>query len=134
MNTKKALFVVLISVLGFSSCTDNDANALVDVALEGEWVLENVTCFCGFSEDFDFSQHRIIFDVSASTADVFNTDEVFFITDTGKYDVQVRNPNRITISRRQYTYEVNGTNLVLNFIDNPDLSDDEILLSYQRAE
>jgi len=50
----KVKLLVVVSML-FFTCNQDDEPAIVDASLEGEWVLSQVLCYCGFEPDSDFT-------------------------------------------------------------------------------
>ncbi|MBM1105607.1 hypothetical protein JQC67_05575 [Aurantibacter crassamenti] len=125
MKRVAAIFVLFIAL---NSCTkDNDD--VVHTELEGSWVLANASCFCAFGENPDFSTHEINF--KGSVLIVQNSGEFQFLKDTaGSYSVD---GNVITLKNgAQYKYVIKDKTLELTFVDNPDIADDELLLTYEK--
>ena len=125
----KRVVVIALLCLVCASCTkDNDD--VINTELQGKWTLTNVSCFCGFAENPDFSGHKITFE--GSSLDVENEGEFQFLTDAeGSYTVD---GNVITLKNgRQYTYVVKGDTLELTFVDEPNIADDELFLEYERS-
>lgn len=130
----KNLVFCLLFVGILSSCEDLDDNTPTPSDLSGKWELQSVSCFCFFNEDFDFSQHKINFDNDGSILTLENSEETFFISRAGRYDFQVQN-NKIVINDiGEYTFEIKGDTLVLSFVDNPEIADDEVTLTYERID
>ena len=125
---KRIATILLMTLLLVSCSKDNDD--VINVELEGKWVLTDVSCFCGFGEDPDFSGHKITFE--GSNLMVENTGEFDFLTNAaGGYTVD---GNLITLSNgAQYTYVIEGTSLRLTFVDDPGIADDEVLMVYVRS-
>ncbi len=119
------LVVTVLSV----SCSKDD-NDVLDTELGGRWILTNVSCFCGFGDNPDFSGHKLIF--KDNNLDVENSGKFQFLTNTsGAYTV---NGNTITLKNgRQYTYVVKLNTLELTFVDEPNIADDELFLEYRRG-
>lgn len=127
---KKAV-VFFTSLFLLVSCFSDD-DYVVDAALNGTWALHNVSCFCGFEEDFDFGAHKLTFDSSEQRVVVQNAAETYFITESGSYTF-ANNGNVLTINGRKYTYEIRGNDLKLIYVDDPSIADDEITLFYTRS-
>jgi len=123
------LFIIILATSCDSEGTTDDA------PLNGTWVLNNALCFCGFEDDFDFSAHQLTFDVDRSKVIVTNSVNTFFITNgtSGEFDY-TDDGTTLTIGNAQYRYEFGetGNTLVLTFIDNPNVADDELMLFYSR--
>lgn len=127
---KKASFLVIM-VFVLLSCSGDDDN-VVDTTLNGEWILNRASCFCFFEEDFDFSAHTLIFSSNKEEVVVENSDTTFFITQAGSYSF-TNNGNVLEIDGRKYTYEIKGNEMILTFVDNPNIADDEISLFYTKG-
>jgi hypothetical protein len=127
---KKAGFLAII-VLFLLSCSGDDDN-VSDVALNGEWILNRASCFCFFEEDFDFSGHTLTFNSIEEEVVVKNSDTSFFITQAGTYSF-ANNGTVLDIDGRKYTYRIEGNTMVLTFVDNPNIADDEIALFYTKG-
>jgi len=125
----KRIAAILVLFVVIASCTkDNDD--VINTELEGKWTLTNVSCFCGFGQNPDFSSHKIIFE--GSTLNVENSGENQFLTNAaGSYTVA---GNLITLKNgAQYTYVIKGDTLELTFVDNPQIADDEIFFQYIKS-
>lgn len=124
----KKLTLILVLAILMTSCTkDNDD--VLNTELEGKWILTNVSCFCGFGDNPDFSGHKITF--KSGSVNVENSGEFQFLTNaTGIYTV---NGNVITLKNgQQYNYVVKSDALELTFVDEPGIADDELFLEYRR--
>ncbi len=125
----KRITTILLATLLLVSCSD-DLDDVINVELEGKWVLTDVLCYCGFGENPDFSGHKITFE--GSSLMVENTGEFEFLNNAaGNYTV---GGNLITLKNGdQYTYIIEGTSLKLTYVDEPGIADDEVLLIYIRS-
>ncbi|MDF4203626.1 hypothetical protein PXD56_11695 [Maribacter sp. SA7] len=126
----KFQFVAILFLL-FISCSDDD-RVIEDLALEGDWTLSNVACYCSFEEDVDFSLTTINFDSSKSMVTVSNKSEYVFFRENGEhfYGGQV---NRINFSDGAvFFFETRGDQLTLTYEDNPDIADDEVTFVFNR--
>ena len=128
VKMKRIATILLMTILLVSCSKDNDD--VINVELEGKWVLTDVSCFCAFGENPDFSGHKINFE--GSSLGVENTGEFEFLTGaSGNYTVE---GNLITLKNgAQYTYIIEGTSLRLTYVDNPEIADDEVLMVYIRS-
>ena len=127
---KKVSFLVIM-VFVLLSCSGDDDN-VVDTTLNGEWILNRASCFCFFEEDFDFSAHSLTFNSMGEEVIVENSDTTFFITQAGTYSF-TNNGTVLDIDGRKYTYNIEGNSLVLTFVDEPNIADDEIALFYTKG-
>ncbi|MEP2238034.1 MAG: hypothetical protein ABJI22_06705 [Maribacter sp.] len=126
----KFQFVAILFLL-FISCSDDD-RIIEDLALEGDWTLSNVACYCSFEEDVDFSLTTINFDSSKSMVTVSNKSEYVFFRENGEhfYGGQA---NRINFSDGAvFFFETRGDQLTLTYEDNPDIADDEVTFVFNR--
>ena len=125
----KQVFIILALIAFLTSCS-NDIDDKLTTPLEGKWTLTNVSCFCGFGNNPDFSGHKITF--VGNNLEIENTGEFKFLIDAaGAYTVQ---GNMIKLKNgRQYTYTVKTDILELTFVDNPQIADDEIFMVYKRG-
>ncbi len=98
--------------------------------IRGKWELQSASCFCFFSDDFDFGAHKLEFNTTVNEVIVENSDDTFFITGSGTYPFVVENDGIIIKGRIEYTYRIEGSILTLIFVDNPQIADDEISLTY----
>lgn len=122
--------ILLLSVCLLNiSCSKDEVS---DGSLEGEWVLTNVSCFCGFGEDYDFTTTQISFDTNNNKVTIENNGEFTFIKESGTYSYS-GNGNRIVIDgERSYTFSVLNATLEIVFEDNPNIADDEVSYSFRR--
>ncbi len=72
----KKLLIVLSLV--FFACNPDDESEIADAVLEGEWVLTQVSCFCGFEPETDFTLTRILFDTDNDKITVIQNGENTF--------------------------------------------------------
>lgn len=128
---KKVILVLALSFL-CTACSDND-DAYSAAALNGEWVLTNVFCFCFFEPNEDFSVHQLIFDSRMSQVTVINQGETRFFQDSGTYSYRIEK-DKITLEGedRSYTYSIENNTLNLIYVDRPDIADDEISFTYRK--
>jgi len=122
------LFTILVSCEKLKEVNQPSSTS----ELQGKWELKNASCFCFFPDHFDFGAHKLEFDSTADELIVENSDDTFFITDAGTYPIIIE-IDRITIKNSiEYNYRIEGKTLILTFIDNPQIADDEILLTYSK--
>jgi len=128
----KKFVVLLVCSVIFISCDKSDDTNTPPDELSGNWELQRVSCFCFYPEDFDYTVHTINFNTSDGVLSIENSSETSFIAPAGSYNFQVQT-DQITIDGNiNYTYEITGTSLVLSFVDNPEIADDEISLFYSK--
>lgn len=125
---KRIFLVAFLGLLSFS-CS-NDYNDKLTFDLEGKWTLYNVSCFCAFGDNPDFSANKITF--NTEDLEVENAGEFqFFENAEGDYSVD---GNVLTFADgNQYTFEVKLDRLVLVFVDEPGIADDEVTFEFIRG-
>lgn len=125
----KKLFGVFFLTILFVSCS-NDNDDDLNTPLEGKWTLINVSCFCAFGNNPDFSGHKLTF--KKNNLSVENTGEFKYFTNAvGEFTI---NGNVITFQDgQQYTYVVKLNVLELTYVDEPGIADDELFLEYKRG-
>lgn len=125
--------LVLLLVCCFISCSDDDTVGGFDVELNGSWTLTNVSCFCGFPEDVDFSSTQVTFvertnellvAVDDEGAPYFKPQDLYAYSGSG---------NTINFDDgSSFTFEIDEDILQLIFIDNPNIADDEISFTFEK--
>ena len=105
-----------------------------DNSLEGSWVLTNVSCFCGFPEDNDFTETHLLFDTEENKVTVDNRGKYEYFKPSGTYSYSGED-NRIKFEDgRDYRFEINKEILNLIFIDEPNIADDEITYTLEKEQ
>ena len=127
-TTYLLLFAVFISCEKLDEAKQPPSNS----ELQGKWELQSASCFCFFEDDFDFGAHKLEFNANETEVSIENSDDTFFVTGAGTYQIIVEG-NLISIKENvEYTYKIQGETLTLNFVDNPQIADDEISLIYSK--
>lgn len=129
-------FVVAFLFL-FSMCEQNNTETKDDINIvKGQYILQNVSCYCSF-EDYDFTVNQLWF---------FPKEQLLVskgIVDDGVYITSPNEPKSyfiadgiltLTKSKKQYTIETNGDEILLSFIDDPRIADDEITYSFKKGK
>lgn len=124
----KQIFIIGTLLVLLISCS-NDTDDNQTTPLEGKWVLTNVSCFCAFGDNPDFSGHALTFE--KNVLKVENTGEFKFLTNAaGDFTL---NGDVITLQNgQQYTYVKKWDMLELTYVDEPNIADDELYLEYQK--
>lgn len=120
------LFTMLVSCEKLEEVTQPASTS----ELQGKWELQSASCFCFFPDDFDFGAHKLEFNTTANEVIIENSDDTFFITGSGTYPIVVINDGITIKGSIEYTYRIADGMLTLTFIDNPQIADDEISLTY----
>ena len=119
----------------FVSCSNKeveDNSEVKDNSLEGEWVLNNVACFCGFGQDYDFSSSTITFNTAENKITIENNGEFQFLRESGTYSYSGKDNTLEFDNGNSYIFEIDGADLRLIFEDEPNIADDEITFYYSR--
>ncbi|APQ17005.1 hypothetical protein BTR34_06570 [Maribacter hydrothermalis] len=116
----------------FFACNTDDEPVIADAALEGEWQLLNVVCYCSFEPDTDFSLTKINFDTDRSRVTVIHDGQYSFFREAGEHFYGGQG-DRIGFSDDTvYRFEVEGSLLTLTLQDNPEIADDEVTFVFKR--
>lgn len=119
------IFLVFITI----SCTKDK---LEDASLEGEWILTNVSCFCYFGEDYDFTSNSLTFNSKENEITVENNEEFTFLMESGTYNYLGKDDQISFDDNRSYIFSIEGSTLSLSYVDDPSLADDEISYTYRK--
>lgn len=130
---KKLVFCLLFVGVVFS-CENSDDSTPTPIDLNGKWELQSASCFCFNPEGFDFSAHKIIFNNDEGTIRIDNSTETFFIAASGSYDFQIQNNMVVINSTWEFIFELKGDTLTMSFVDNPEIADDEVTLTYKKID
>ncbi|WP_024479098.1 hypothetical protein [Cellulophaga baltica] len=116
-----------------TACTDNDDDFTQDESLSGEWVLTDVSCFCGFPEDVDFSVHTLNFSEEDHSVIIENDETTYYFHIAGTYSyTNIEGIISLQDTDQEYTYVVEDDVLTLTYIDEPMIADDEVMYTYLR--
>lgn len=124
-------FVISFFLLLFT-CQKQDIE--VFESFEGQWVLENVSCFCYFENDsfetnqlWFFSGEHLLLSKGISGKSVGISE----INKPQKYSVD---GNTLSLSNgRNYTFDLKNNKLMLHYIDVPEVADDEISYTFVKG-
>lgn len=128
-------FLIVCLTFNLSCSIDGLRDRKVNEELEGQWILDEVSCYCYF-ENYDFSQNQLwIFPeqryvlsrssisdplgISKPNVPVPITSEDNLITDTA--------------SGRSYRYTLENNRLVLQYVDMEEIADDEISYYFRKG-
>ncbi|MDG2397080.1 MAG: hypothetical protein P8M03_05450 [Flavobacteriaceae bacterium] len=123
---KSILFLFLLF-----SCSKSQDISFED-NLNGKWILNKVTCYCFFGEEYDFSKNSIVFNKGKILISNEN-DKCEFIANCGTYDFLITT-KVITIEKKSYNYSIENNILTLLYIDVPEIADDEISYEFVKDE
>lgn len=126
-------FLGLMILVFLISCDSDNDPVIQDTGLNGEWILQEVNCFCAFDADVDFSETRVVFDTQQSTLTVINEGTNRFFKESGEYQYGGQNNILDFTDNTSYQFEVTGNQLTLVYLDNPQIADDEVVYSFGRS-
>ena len=129
-------YVVIAFLFLCSMCNQNDIETKEDINIvKGQYILQNVSCYC-FFEDYDFTVNQLWF---------FPKEQLLVSMGIVNDGVNITSPNEpksyfiadgiltLTKSKKQYTIETKADEIVLSFIDDPRIVDDEITYSFKKG-
>lgn len=126
-------WLVIIGVLCISfSCSNDEVSDPEDDALDGEWVLTNISCFCFFEEDTDFSTTQLTFNTKDNTLTVQNSGQNTYFKESGTYSYSGEGTRIQLSSSEAYIFTLKSTSLQLVYEDNPEIADDEVSYSFRK--
>lgn len=127
----KIKILVIFSML-FFACNQDDEPAIADAALEGEWVLSQILCYCGFEPDIDFALTKINFNTKRDIVTVIQNGKYTFFREAGEYFYGGQIDRIGFADNTVYRFEVDGSQLTLTFQDNPQIADDEVTYVFKK--
>ena len=130
-------YYVIAFLFLFSMCEQNDKLTKGDINIfKGQYILQNVSCYCWF-QDYDFTVNQLWF---------FPKEQLLVSKGIVNDGVSITSPNEpksyfiadgiltLTKSKKQYTIEIKADEIVLSFIDDPRIADDEITYSFKKGK
>ena len=126
-------FLGLMILVFLISCDSDNDTIIQDTGLNGEWILQEVSCFCAFDAQVDFSQTRLIFETDANILTVINEGTDRFFKEAGEYQYGGQNNILDFTDNTSYQFEVSGNQLTLVYLDNPNIADDEVAYFFSRS-
>lgn len=115
--------LALILVL---SCS-KDEPRIVLAQLQGSWILEGVSCFCYFPEEYDFTATEIRFENDQGILSVIHRGEEEHFLPAGSYKFNITADSVLQVEGRGYHINFKGERkLQLSYIDDPAIADDEV--------
>ena len=128
--------VFLFSVLFLLQMCQNDNITTSSDELSGQYILQNVSCYC-FFEDYDFSVNQLWF---------FPSKNLLVSKGNESSGVYISSPNEpseyyliddvLTLNQtnREYMVNFNKDEVTLTFIDDPLIADDEITYYFKKGD
>ena len=121
----KRLRVLFLLIFVFA-CSDDDGAEVIDIALNGQWILTNVSCFCVFPDPVDFDLTTLDFVAERNIVTVSHGGDSSYFREEGTYLYSIEGNRIIMDDGRSYDYEISENTLSLQFVDEPNIADDEI--------
>ena len=122
--------LVLLFVCCFLSCSDDDNG--FDIELNGTWTLTNVSCFCGFPDPPGFENTQVTFVDVTNEVIVLNEESEVYFRENGVYSYTGSENTIVLEDGRAYNFEINEDVLLLVFVDEPNIADDEISYTFRK--
>ena len=89
--------------------------------------MERISCFCLFPENHDFSQTRISLSTAEKKITVIQENDERYFLPAGTYDYTMPEADLLQVRDQQFRIRsVNDNELVLQYIDDPQIADDEV--------
>ncbi|MGB0357099.1 MAG: hypothetical protein ACPGC2_00065 [Flavobacteriaceae bacterium] len=115
------------------TCQESDIQ-VIDT-LEGQWILEDVICFCNFNNQTFEKNQLWIFPNEGLLLSKGIQGESFSISELNipeKYSVEEQT---IRLSNgKSYTYTLEDNKLILYYVDVPEIADDEITYFFKKGD
>ncbi|WP_339625363.1 hypothetical protein [uncultured Maribacter sp.] len=127
----KFRFLVVLPLF-FLACDPEGEPAIADAALEGEWVLSQVVCYCSFEPDTDFTLTKVVFDTDRDLVKVTHDGEYAFFRETGEHFYGGQGDRLGFSDNSVYRFDVEGSLLTLTFQDSPEIADDEVTFLFKK--
>lgn len=102
-------------------------------SVEGQWILEDVSCFCFFEEDSFKDSQLWFFPAKSQLVSKGIVGKSFSISTLNVPISYTLIDDVLEVDTRQYTIQHDGDRLILSYIDNPDIADDEITFYYRKG-
>lgn len=137
---KKLILLLLFIPLVFSCSITDDVSKTPEI--KGQYILQDVSCFCSFDVitkdnlNYDFTKNQLWFfpeqDILVSKG---NVNDGIVITKPNEPSKFLIYNGVLTLndSGREYTIEVKQDEIILTYIDNPEIADDEITYVFKKG-
>jgi hypothetical protein len=130
-NYKIMKYVFLSFFLLAFTCEKSDVKLITPI--EGQWILEDVSCYCAFDDD-SFSDSQLwIFSSSSNLVSKGIEGKSVSISKLNQPISYTLVDDVLSIGNRKYSMEQTEDRLILSFIDNPQIADDEITYYYTKG-
>ncbi|TVZ28009.1 hypothetical protein JM83_3093 [Gillisia sp. Hel_I_86] len=97
--------------------------------------MTNLRCFCGFDPDTTFNDFTLQFKDSENRVSVQNPrEDYFYIAKSGTSDYTLSEDTLKINGSDDFKYTIDGDILILTRVDDPQIADDELELTYRNIE
>lgn len=125
--------IIWVSLALLTSCSANQPQRIE--GLEGQWILQNVSCFCYFG-DTEFSANQLwINHENEQLLSKGPSENSWGISAANEVVGFTLKDSILSIegSDREYRIELKGNQLSLAYLDNPQIADDEIWYTFEKG-
>lgn len=131
----KRILILVLSAISLSACSNNDDTLKNDSELSGSWMLTNISCFCGFDAETNINDFTLQIRDAEKKITVQNPrEDYFYIANSGTYTYSLNGDILRINGSDDFNYKIDGDILLLSRIDNPQIADDELDLTYKKVE
>jgi len=130
---KKIILLFLFISFIFSCSNTDDVSKTPEI--KGQYILQNVSCFCNL-DNYDFTKNQLWFfpeqDLLVSKGDI---NDGIFISKPNEPSKFLIYDGVLTLNdnEREYTIEGKQNEIILSYIDNPNIADDEITYVFKKG-
>lgn len=125
---KKLLFLLVLAIS--TSCSNKD-DSEEEILLTGEWYLSDADCFCPIESTRNLEENTLRFDSVKNILYLYNPPEnPAYIAETGSYEYIIDEDIIIINGSEAFQFEINNSTLILTYVDEPGIADDELVLRY----
>ena len=114
----------------------NDSIEKTADELNGQYILQNVVCYC-FFENYDFSINQLwVFPSKNLIVSKGDEYDGVYISSPNSPEEYIQNNGVLTLtdSNKEYVVNFNDDEVTLTFIDDPLIADDEITYYFKKGE
>lgn len=130
---KKIILILLFIQLVFSCSAIDEVSKTAEI--KGQYILQDVSCFCYF-DNYDFTKNQLwFFPEQNILVSKGNVNDGIFITKPNEPSKFLIYDGVLTLNEneKEYTIEVKQNEIILTYIDNPEIADDEITYIFKKG-
>lgn len=116
------------------TCQKSDVRVIE--LLEGQWILEDVRCFCSFDDKYNFETNQLwIFPNESLMVSKGLEGKDISISPINQPERYNTTDQTLTLSNgKSYSYKIEENRLELHYIDVPEIADDEISYYFRKGD